>query len=59
MAIGVEAHAGTERPAFAGVAAGKLAMWWFLASEIMLFGGLIATFIVFRVGGGAWHARPS
>jgi heme/copper-type cytochrome/quinol oxidase subunit 3 len=59
MAIGVEAHAGAERPTFAGVGAGKLAMWWFLASEIMLFGGLIAAFIVFRVGGGGWHEESS
>jgi heme/copper-type cytochrome/quinol oxidase subunit 3 len=29
-------------------------VWWFLASEIMLFGGLIATYVVMRVGAGGW-----
>jgi|SRR5271166_3390703 len=26
---------------------GKIAIWWFLASEIMVFGGLIAAFVLF------------
>jgi len=38
----------------AGIAPGKVAVWWFLASEIMVFGGLIATYIVFRLGGSGW-----
>ena len=38
----------------AGVEPGKVAVWWFLASEIMVFGGLIATYIVFRLGGSGW-----
>ena len=33
---------------------GKVAVWWFLASEIMVFGGLIATYVVFRLGGSGW-----
>lgn len=37
-----------------GVSAGKLGVWWFLASEIMVFGGLIASYIVFRLGGSGW-----
>jgi heme/copper-type cytochrome/quinol oxidase subunit 3 len=37
-----------------GVTAGKVAVWWFLASEIMVFGGLIASYIVFRLGGSGW-----
>jgi heme/copper-type cytochrome/quinol oxidase subunit 3 len=31
---------------------GKIAIWWFLASEIMLFGGLITSFVLARLGGG-------
>ncbi len=58
MAVGVHAPA-AERPAFAGVPAGKLAMWWFLASEIMVFGGLLAAFVVFRVGAGGWHEESA
>ena len=37
-----------------GIAPGKVGVWWFLASEIMVFGGLIATYIVFRLGGAGW-----
>jgi heme/copper-type cytochrome/quinol oxidase subunit 3 len=37
-----------------GVTAGKVGVWWFLASEIMVFGGLIASYIVFRLGGAGW-----
>lgn len=33
---------------------GKLGMWWFLASEIMIFGGLIVTYVLFRVAHGGW-----
>jgi heme/copper-type cytochrome/quinol oxidase subunit 3 len=55
MASGAEAHVERHVPVFAGVPAGKLAMWWFLASEIMMFGGLMAAFVVFRVGAGGWH----
>jgi heme/copper-type cytochrome/quinol oxidase subunit 3 len=38
----------------AGLTGPKLAVWWFLASEIMVFGGLIASFVVFRLGGTGW-----
>jgi heme/copper-type cytochrome/quinol oxidase subunit 3 len=38
----------------AGVSGPKLAVWWFLASEIMVFGGLIASYVVFRLGGTGW-----
>jgi heme/copper-type cytochrome/quinol oxidase subunit 3 len=37
-----------------GIASGKLAMWWFLASEIVTFGGLIGSFIVFRIANPQW-----
>ena len=37
-----------------GIAPGKVAVWWFLASEIMVFGGLITSYIVFRLGGPGW-----
>ena len=38
----------------AGVTGPKVAVWWFLASEIMVFGGLIVSYIVFRLGGPGW-----
>jgi heme/copper-type cytochrome/quinol oxidase subunit 3 len=43
-----------ETAAPADLTAGKIAIWWFLASEIMVFGGLIASFVVFRLGGTGW-----
>lgn len=47
MSTAIDAHA-------SGTAIrGKVAIWWFLASEIMLFGGLIASFVISRLGGGA------
>ncbi len=45
--------------ATAGLEAGKLGIWWFLASEIMLFGGLIASYVVFRLGGEGWAAEAA
>jgi heme/copper-type cytochrome/quinol oxidase subunit 3 len=38
----------------AGIVPGKVAVWWFLASEIMVFGGLITAYVVFRLGGSGW-----
>jgi cytochrome c oxidase subunit III len=37
------------------VPSGKLAIWWFLASEIMTFGGLLAAFVLCRFAGGGWE----
>ncbi len=34
--------------------AGKLGVWWFLASEITTFGGLIASYLLVRLGSGDW-----
>jgi heme/copper-type cytochrome/quinol oxidase subunit 3 len=44
-----------DAPTIPGIPAGKVGVWWFLASEIMMFGGLIASYIVFRLGGSGWH----
>lgn len=37
-----------------GLTNGKLGIWLFLASEVMLFGGLFAAYIMLRVGGPTW-----
>lgn len=39
-----------------GVTNGKLGIWLFLASEVMLFGALFTTYIILRVGSDAWPA---
>lgn len=42
-----------ERPD-TGLSNGKLGIWLFLASEIMLFGALFASYIILRVGSESW-----
>ena len=42
-----------ERPD-TGLTNGKLGIWLFLASEVMLFGALFSTYIILRVGAVEW-----
>jgi heme/copper-type cytochrome/quinol oxidase subunit 3 len=42
-----------------GEAPGKNGTWWFLASEIPVFGGLIAAYIVMRLGSAGWSEASS
>ncbi len=37
-----------------GIATGKLAVWWVLASEVVIFGGLLAVYIMHRLGHPEW-----
>lgn len=46
--------AGVETRAVTGIPTGKVGMWWFLASEIVLFGGLIGVYLMSRVRGAGW-----
>jgi heme/copper-type cytochrome/quinol oxidase subunit 3 len=46
-------YAVTPRPD-TGLSNGKLGMWLFLASEIMLFGALFSSYILLRVGNPLW-----
>ena len=49
------AHAATlEEATSTGIPSAKLGMWLFLASEIMFFAGLFATYVVLRMGHPAW-----
>ena len=34
-----------------GIPTGRLAVWWLLASEVFIFGGLIACFVLFKLNG--------
>ena len=34
--------------------AGKLGLWWLIGSEIMIFGGLVGSFILFRLAHPEW-----
>ena len=37
-----------------GIPTGRLAIWWVLASEVVIFGGLIASYLMFRLGHPEW-----
>ncbi len=38
----------------AGMSTGKLAVWWLIASEIVIFGGVLAGYIMHRLGHPDW-----
>ncbi len=42
----------TEPHPLTGVTSGKLGIWLFLASEVMLFGALFSSYVLLRVGSG-------
>lgn len=37
-----------------GIPTGRLGMWWVIASEVMIFGGLITAYILFRLHHSNW-----
>lgn len=39
----------------AGLTTGKLAIWWLLASEIVIFGGVLAAYLMHRIGHPEWE----
>jgi cytochrome c oxidase subunit III len=43
----------------AALPSGKVGVWWFLASEIMVFGGLIGSYVLFRVAHGGWESQAA
>lgn len=42
-----------------GISTGKLAVWWVLASEIVIFGGLLACYVLFRLMYAHWGEDAS
>ena len=38
---------------------GRLAVWWVIASEIVIFGGLLASYIMHRLAHDAWAAQAA
>ncbi len=38
----------------AGMPTGRLAVWWVIASEIVIFGGLLGSYIMYRLAHDAW-----
>lgn len=43
-----------ETRAVIGIPTGKVGVWWFLASEVVVFGGLIGTYLMSRLGSAGW-----
>ena len=37
-----------------GIPTGRLAVWWVIASEIVIFGGLLASYLIHRLGHPEW-----
>jgi heme/copper-type cytochrome/quinol oxidase subunit 3 len=37
-----------------GIPTGRLAVWWVVASEIVIFGGLLASYVMHRIGHPEW-----
>ncbi|MBI2363917.1 MAG: cytochrome c oxidase subunit 3 [Deltaproteobacteria bacterium] len=52
-------NANTATMTDSGIPPGKTGTWWFLASEIPVFGGLIASYIVVRLGSAGWGEASS
>jgi len=42
-----------------GIPTGRLAVWWVLASEIVIFGGLLAAYIMHRIGHPEWATNAA
>ena len=38
---------------------GRAGMWWFLSSEVMVFGAILGTFCLMRYANGGWHEEMS
>jgi heme/copper-type cytochrome/quinol oxidase subunit 3 len=43
----------------AGIPTGLLAVWWVLASEIVIFGGLLGSYIMYRLAHDAWSEHAA
>ena len=37
-----------------GMTTGRLAVWWLIASEIVIFGGVLASYLMHRLGHPEW-----
>jgi heme/copper-type cytochrome/quinol oxidase subunit 3 len=43
----------------AGIPTGRLAVWWVVVSEIVIFGGLLASYIMHRLAHDAWAGQAA
>ncbi len=60
MSAGVDVRQGAiaaDQDSIHQIAPGKIAIWWFLASEIMVFGALIGVYVLFSFAHGGFAAE--
>ncbi len=50
----IDIHAAEHSSGPAGLSSGKLGVWLLISSEIMIFGGLIACYVLFRLAHPEW-----
>ena len=43
----------------AGMPTGRLAVWWVIASEIVIFGGLLGSYVMYRLAHDAWSQQAA
>ncbi len=48
------ATAATSRPTISDVPNGRMALWWVIASEIVIFGGVVACYLLYRFRHPEW-----
>lgn len=41
------------------VPSNRMGMWWFLASEVVTFGGLFAAYLLLSITNGGWHEQAT
>ncbi len=42
-----------------GIPTGRLAIWWVLVSEIVIFGGILVSYVMHRIGHPEWGAEAA
>src|SRR5512147_1930665 len=42
-----------------GMPTGRLAVWWVIASEIVIFGGLLGSYVMHRLAHDAWTEQAA
>ena len=43
----------------AGLPTGRLAVWWVIVSEVVIFGGLLSSYVMHRLAHDAWAAQAA
>ena len=43
----------------AGIPTGKLAVWWVIASEVVIFGGLLGSYVMHRLAHDSWSLQAA